>query len=91
MNESIDFCSDCFVAQLNTEYPHPLHHIFIGLRISNEYRSQSDDDDSGGDGNYDETIEKDEDSKMGIELFDSGSKVAYDSEYIPLDMIKTEI
>lgn len=84
------------MAQLNTENPHSLYHIFVGLRISNEFRSQSDDD--SVDADYDEMeAEKDEtlfeDTKMDIELFDTDKlpvNTIYDKEHVAPTLIKTE-
>lgn len=46
---SVDFCSDCLVTQVLSSDRHSLDHKFIGLRVSSEVQSQSDEDDDNDD------------------------------------------
>lgn len=54
-HESIDFCSDCIVVQLQMPGTHWLTHSFIGLRVATELKSeiQSEDDSDEGNDFYD--------------------------------------
>lgn len=46
---SIDFCSDCLIAQAQNDIHHSLDHTIYGYRISSDYRYQSDADSDNGD------------------------------------------
>lgn len=42
-DDSIDYCSDCLVSQLQNQTPHPINHTLVGFRVMTAIQTQSDD------------------------------------------------
>lgn len=72
---SVDYCSDCLVTQALSSSRHSLNHTFIGLRVSSEFRSQSDDDDEN---------DGDTENHKEFNAFDDlNINNTYDKDYMP--------
>lgn len=68
-DDSIDFCSDCLISQLQNESPHPMSHTFVAFRVTTDMQTQSDDDNED-DEEYDDDAD-DED----IETIDENGQI----------------
>lgn len=82
-HSSIDFCSDCLIAQLQTDAPHSLDHKFIGVRISTEFRTQSDDESDA-----DEDKDKDDMEASGSNEESQGN--VFDKDYMSKKILQVE-
>lgn len=82
-HSSIDFCSDCLIAQLQMDAPHSLDHKFIGMRISTEFRTQTDDD-------SDAEHDKDKEDTDNEHSSEECSANVFDKDYMSKKMLQIE-
>lgn len=95
---SIDFCSDCLISQLQTDSRHSLDHKFLGLRVTADFRSLSDDESYNGDDDDlgdEETVASgsatplDDNSKDQFNSDELGSSsFMFDKDYAPTKFAK---
>lgn len=78
-NDSIDFCGDCLVTQLQTDNPHPLDHRMVGYRVSTEFKTQYDSDESDNENDN----EDDETNKIDNKSDENNQINVFDEDYLP--------
>lgn len=79
-HSSIDFCSDCLIAQIQSDRRHSLHHKFVGIRISTEFRTEQ---------NTDDDSEDKEDNEASGSNDDGGSNV-FDRDYMSRQILRVD-
>lgn len=82
-HSSVDFCSDCLITQLQTYAPHSLDHKFIGIRISTEFRTQSDDE-------SDTEQDKDKDDMEASGSNEESQATVFDKDYMSKKILQVE-
>lgn len=82
IHDSIDFCGDCLIAQLQTDNYHSLDHRMIGMRVSTEFKSQyySDETDNENENEEDETTT---DIKPKVDFDENNQINVFDEDYLP--------
>lgn len=86
-DQSIDFCSDCFVTQTQEETHHSVDHTFVGYRVSTDIQSDSESDEDDQNDMQDDDNMTEDDSQY----FQSTSDFSYDNFNIPSNSINQSV
>lgn len=79
-DESIDFCSDCFVTQTQEENHHSVDHTFVGYRVSTDIQSDSESDDNDqNEQEYRQMQDDDNITEDDSQYFNSTNDMNYDN------------
>lgn len=79
----MDFCSDCLIAQLQTDAPHSLDHKFIGIRISTEFRTNTDDE-------TDAELDKNKDDMEACGSNEESQANVFDKDYMSRKILQVD-